>query len=79
MFFYYRKRTMRTVNCVYSKLLFFPRDHYSIATRFSLSVVDYTSDCFTPLCSGPSNGAADSRDGCLHCGKYEIKRKSLIN
>lgn len=27
----------------------------------------------------PSNGAADSGDGCLHCGKYEIKRKSLIN
>lgn len=58
---------------------FYSQDHYSIITRFSLSVVGYTSACFTPLCSEPSNGAADSGDGCLHCGKYEIKRKSLIN
>lgn len=71
---------MRIANCLYSILLFFfSRDHYSITTRFSLSVVGYTSACFTPLCSEPSNGAADSGDGCLHCGKYEIKRKSLIN
>lgn len=30
---------------------------------------------FTPLRSAPSNGAADRRRWCLHCGKYEIKRK----
>lgn len=29
--------------------------------------------------SEPSNAAADSGDGCLHCGKYEIKRKGLLN
>ena len=54
-------------------------DHYSISTCFMLSVVGYTSACLKPLCSEPSNGAADSGDGCLHSGKYEIKRKSLIN
>ncbi|KAK2891924.1 hypothetical protein Q8A73_017589 [Channa argus] len=44
-------------------------DHHSIAICFSLSVVGYTSACFTPHCSEPSNAATDSGDGGLHCGK----------
>lgn len=34
---------------------------------------------YTQLCSEAWNAAADSGDGCLHSGKYEIKRKCLIN
>ena len=63
--------------CVFCFFLFFFRGIItpSQIPASSLSVVGYTSACFTPLCSEPSNGAADSGDGCLHCGKYEIKRK----
>lgn len=77
----YEKCAVRTANCLYSILFFF--FFHGIITpsqpAFSLSVVGYTSACFTLLCSEPSNVAADSGDGCLHCGMYEIKRKSLIN
>lgn len=66
----------RTLRAVY-RIFFSPQTHYSIATWFSLSVVVYTSASITH--NYALNPAADSEDGCLHGGKYEIKRKSLIN
>lgn len=69
----------RTLRAVYRIFFFSTNSLLNCNLVLPVSRGLHISLYYTQLRSEPSNTAADSEDGCLHGGKYEIKRKSLIN